>query len=160
MTAIKKVVADTHEYVEIVQPQDDFLAFWQQQRAKDKPEVKQILGVEVPVPTDMPLGMQDLAEQLMDSEDAADIERLVAMLFGPLAYGQWKANGITAAMLGVLLAWGMSNAAGKPCTFEEAAVLADDLAQGKAPAIGPNRAARRAKPQASSATRASGRTGR
>lgn len=159
MTA-RKVAGATHDYVEVVQPHDDFLAFWRQKRAKDKPEVKQILGVEVAVPTDMPLGMQDLAEELMDSEDPRDIERLVAMLYGPLVYDQWKANGVTVEMLGVLLTWGMSNAAGKPCTFEEAAALAEEIEQGKAPKATPNRAARRAKPRASSATRASGRTGR
>lgn len=154
----RKVVTDTHEYVELVPSEDDFLAFWAQHRAKSNPETKTILGVTVAVPTDMPLALQDMADELQNSQDPNDVDRLVSLLFGHGVYAQWKANGITDKMLGVLLAWGMTNGAGQPTSFEQAAEMAAEAeaAKGKAPKPAPNRAERRA----SSRTRASASTGR
>lgn len=137
--------------------EDDFLAFWRDHRAKDAPGTKRILGVDVTVPTDLPLGIEDLAEELKDSQDTKDIGRLVGLIFGPDVYEQWKANGITVPMLRVLFAWGMSNGSGKSISFEEAAELveaAEAAGEGKAPAV--NRVARRA----SSRTAASVEAGR
>lgn len=141
---------------------DDFLAFWEQHRATETPpETKRILGVDVAVPTDLPLSFEDASQELANSKDPADFEQLLVMLFGDGTLQQWKANGLTGGQLRILVAWGMANGAGKTTTFAEAAEMvalaeakkAQAEAEGKAP---PNRAARRA----SSRTRASGSTGR
>lgn len=138
--------------------EDDFLAFWRDHRAQQSPETRRILGVDVVVPTDLPLGIEDIATELQSSKDPNDIGRLVALIFGADIYSQWKSAGVSMPMLQVLFAWGMSNGAGKQVSFEEAAALVADAeakqAEGKAPAA--NRAARRA----SSATPASAAAGR
>jgi hypothetical protein len=144
--------------------EDDFLAFWRDHRAKDAPETRRILGVDVIVPTDLPLGIEDIATELQNSQDPDDIGRLVALIFGADIYGQWKSAGVSMPMLQVLFAWGMSNGAGKAISFEEAAALVADAeakqaAEGKAPAA--NRAARRASsptPASAAAGRTSSRT--
>lgn len=143
--------------------EDDFLAFWKQHRdAKAPPETKRILGVDVVVPTDLPLSFEEEARQLADSEDRADFEQLLEVLFGHGTLQAWQENGLTSGQLRVLMTWGMTNASGKPTTFAEAAALVAKAEKLKAEAEGdgegkaPNRAARRA----SSATRASAGTGR
>lgn len=134
--------------------EDDFLAFWTQHRPA---EHRTILGVRVQVPNEVPLAVEQLVEDLKGASSTDDVEPLVAMLFGPDVFRQWKTNGVTGAQLQVLFAWGMANAAGKSTSFAEAAELvARAEAEGKALAT-PNRAARRA---ASSATGASAGTGR
>lgn len=154
----RKVVGATHEYVELVPSDDDFLSFWTQHRAKSNHETRTILGVTIGVPTDMPLALQDMAEELQASQDPSDVDKLVSLLFGAGVYTQWKAAGITDKMLGVLMAWGMANAAGQPTTFERAGEMAAEAeaTKGKALKPVPNRADRRA----SSKTRASASTGR
>jgi hypothetical protein len=140
------------------QQHDDFLAFWRAHRAKDAPEIQRILGVDVPVPTELPLALAALGDELATSEDQGDVERIVTLLFGEDVYQRWVTAGLTAEQLAVLMAWGMANATGTPTTFAEAAQLAADAeAAGKArkAAVVPNRAARRA----SSRTPASASTG-
>jgi hypothetical protein len=141
---------------------DDFLTFWDEYSAnKDAPETKRILGVNVVVPQDIPLSFEDVSRELSESKDEADFYRLIATLFGAGTLETWKANGLTRKQLPVLVAWGMSNGAGRKTTFTEAGEMvqqaeqkkAEAEAAGKAP---PNRAARRA----SSRTRESGDTGR
>ncbi|GAB3437497.1 hypothetical protein [Actinophytocola sediminis] len=141
---------------------DDFLAFWEQHRAAENPpETKRILGVDVVVPTDVPLSFEDISRELAESKRPEDFEQLLGMLFGEGTLEAWKANKLTGKQLRVLVAWGMANGSGKSTTFAEAAELvakaeqlkAEADAEGKAPG---NRAARRA----SSRTPASGGTGR
>lgn len=148
---------------------DDFLAFWDRYKATKGRETVRILGVEVTVPTDMPLTYEDDFRERMgtlrvsttDSSSQQALEEfreLLVPLFGEGTYEVWKERGLTGRMLQVLLAWAMRNAKGQPTTFEEAAEIVDEAeqlrAEGKAPAA-PNRAARRA----SSRTRASAGTG-
>lgn len=158
MTAAKKVVADTHEYVEVVQGQDDFLAYWKT-RAKSEVETKRIIGVDIPVPHDVPLRFTEQVNDLKDSSDPDAVKDLIVELFGSNPLDTWVANGATAEMLQVILAWGMANAQGKATSFTEAAEIVARArardAEGKAP-VPLNRANRRA----SSRTRASARTGR
>lgn len=141
---------------------DDFLAFWEQHRATTHPpETKRILGVEVVVPTDVPLSFEDISRELSESKRPEDFEQLLVMLFGEGTLEAWKAGGLTGGQLRILVAWGMANGSGKPTTFAEAAELvakaeqlkAEAETEGKAPG---NRAERRA----SSRTPASGGTGR
>jgi hypothetical protein len=161
VTARKKaiqVVGDTHTYVELVNDEDDFLSYWSS-RPGAPVETKRIIGVDIPVPRDVPLRFMDQVAALKDSTDPDDILHLLEMLFGSNPLDAWVANDATGEQLQVILAWGMSNAQGNPIDFAEAAVLVDKArardAEGKAP-VPLNRAGRRA----SSRTRTSARTGR
>lgn len=138
--------------------EDEFVAFWAQH---GKPsETKRILGVDVVVPTDVPLSFEDRLDELQESNSREDLETLLEILFGEGTITQWKANGCTTAQYRLLLAWGMLNAQHGPTSFEQAAERVANAekaaAEGKAPA--PNRATRRA--AASSKTAASDRAGR
>jgi hypothetical protein len=140
--------------------EDDFLAFWRQHRARTAAETKVILGVRVPVPTELPLALEDLINELqdVDVEDDDQVAPLIEMLFGADVYGQWKRNGLTTDMLLTLFVWGASNGGGNPMTFEEAAAEAAKwAAEGKARPV-PNRSDRRR--AASSKTSASAKAGR
>jgi hypothetical protein len=125
--------------------QDDFLAFWRTQQAAAAPETIRILGVEVVVPTDMPLRVETMAAQMQDTQDPAELRGLLAELFGADHLDAWIANGLTAQMMKVVLAWGIANGSGTPCTFERATELAAQAEAdeaGKAQPV-PNRADRR-----------------
>lgn len=114
-----------------------------------------IRGVEVTVPTDIPLAMEQRIGELQDSEDEKDFAELIALLFGTNALDQWVDNGMGLRELKTVLAWGIAHANGQDLTFEDAfALVQQEEAAGKAPA--PNRAARRAesrKPSASTGGR-------
>lgn len=154
MTALGKPYLD--EAAEL--KQDDFLAFWRTQQAAATPETVRILGVDVVVPTDMPLRVETMAAQMQDTQDVAELKALLAELFGADHLDTWIANGLTAQMMKVIVAWGVANATGTPCTFERAVELADQAEAGEAGKARPvpNRAARRA----SSGTGKSASTGR
>lgn len=154
-----KAASSTHEYVELVPEEDDFLAFWKS-RADVAPETKRILGVEIPVPNDVPLSFMDDVTRLKDSTEPDDVKWLLTTLFGSDPLEVWLRNGATAAQLQVILAWGMANAQGQRIDFAEAAEIVTKAqaadAAGKALTPVPNRAARRA----SSRTPRSASTGR
>ncbi len=139
--------------------QDDFLAFWRTRQAEATPETVRILGVDVVVPTDMPLRVETMAGQMQDTQDIAELKALLVELFGADHLDVWIANGLTAGMMTVIIAWGMANATGTPTTFERALELATqaeaDEKAGKGRPV-PNRADRRA----SSGTDRSANTGR
>lgn len=115
---------------------DDFWA------SVSRPETTTIRGVEVAVPTDMPMVVEQRAEQLHDSESLDDIAELVGMIFGQDCLSQWRDAGMGLREFRVVLTWGMANARGRKLSFAEAYALAQEADEGKAPA--PNRAARRA----------------
>lgn len=118
-------------------------AFWSEVNAKRRTEV--IRGVEVPVPTDLPLRFQQRAAQLKDSSDESDVRELVALLFGEGVLDQWIAADMGAMEFRVVCGWGYINGSGKPTSFREAYELIRKAeAEGKAPGEPPNRAARRA----------------
>lgn len=151
------------ELVELPREDDDFDAFWRDYRAAIKPKTTRILGVDVVVPTDLPLSFEDQLAELEGSRTSEAYEGLLATLFGEGTLGQWKANGITREQLQIVMAWGFSNGSGTPTTFAEAAKKVADAEAEKAAAgsggkarVTPNRATRRA----SSRTAASGGTGR
>lgn len=140
--------------------EDDFLAAWRDYEATEKHETRTILGVQVLVPTDLPLRFERLAESLGESSKEEDIKALLTVLFGQDPLDAWVEAGLTGKQFQVLLAWGVANGQGKPTTFAEAVKLVREAekadAEGKAPAT--NRADRRAK--ASSGTRGSAAGGR
>jgi hypothetical protein len=138
--------------------EDDFLAFWRDHEAQQTPRTTRILGVEVVVPTDIPLSVERLADQMHAGADPAQLKQLLRTMFGADHLDLWIANGLTARMMLVIVAWGMANGTGTETTFERAMELTADLeaqGAGKAPAA-TNRAARRA----SSPTGRSASTGR
>lgn len=136
-------------------------AFWAEVNAKPATEV--IRGVEVAIPSDLPLGFQQRANELRDSTSDDDIRELTAMIFGPGVLDQWIANGMGAKEFRVVCGWGFANGSGQTVTFREAYDLVTKAeAEGKAsgePSV-PNRAARRAatKPRSSAGGATSKRT--
>ncbi|MFF9844611.1 hypothetical protein [Streptomyces sp. NPDC013740] len=101
-----------------------------------------IRGVEIQIPTDVPLAMEQRLKALEDSESEDDIREMVGLLFGADVLDRWAENGMGLLEFKTVLAWGMAHAGGAKVTFQEAfdIVLAEEAAEGKAP----NRAARRA----------------
>lgn len=116
-----------------------------------------IRGVEVAIPTDVPLAMEQRLRDLRDSESEDDVREMVALLFGADVLNTWRDNGMGLIEFKTVLAWGMAHASGAGVSFMEAyeAVLAEEAGEGKAPS-GQNRASRRAaqkKPSASTGGR-------
>lgn len=133
-------------------------AFWTE---LETARTEVICGVEVPVPTDLPLSYERRLDELRDLGEGADpeeFEPLVEPLFGPGVLAQWVENGIGVTGLLVAVTWGMMQARGQDITFREAyeIVVSDD--EGKA--LGGNRAQRRAaaKTAAKKTPRSSGRS--
>ncbi|MEU0199130.1 MULTISPECIES: hypothetical protein [unclassified Streptomyces] len=112
-----------------------------------------IRGVEVQVPTDMPLAMEKRVDELRESEAEEDVAELVALLFGADILTAWIENGMGVQEFQIVLTWGMAQAGGRDLSFAEALELVRDGAgEGKqAGPKGPNRAARRAAPAKRSA---------
>lgn len=108
-----------------------------------------IRGVEVTVPTDIPLAMEQRVNDLQASESEEDFAELITLLFGIDALESWREAGMGLLELQTVLAWGIAQANGKELSFGEAFELVKQQADaGKAP----NRATRRAasrKPSAS-----------
>lgn len=102
-----------------------------------------IRGVEVLIPTDVPLAMEHRLKDLEEDTSEEAIHEMVGLLFGPTVLDKWISNGMGLMEFKTVLAWGMAHAAGAKVTFQEAydIVLAEETAEGKAPA---NRAQRRA----------------
>ncbi|MFD3929684.1 hypothetical protein [Streptomyces sp. NPDC058614] len=106
-----------------------------------------IRGVQVTVPTDIPLAMEQRINELQDAEDEDSFAELIALLFGTDALGAWREGGMGLRELKTVLAWGIAHANGQDMTFAEAydLVMQEEAGGGKTPAPkGPNRAARRA----------------
>ncbi|MFF4369625.1 hypothetical protein [Streptomyces sp. NPDC001594] len=117
---------------------DDFWA------SVSRPQTTTIRGVEVAIPTDMPMLVEQRVEELHDSTSLDDIAELVGLIFGQDCLDQWRANGMGLLEFRVVLTWGMANARGTEFSFEDAYKLTQEgVAEGKAPP--PNRAARRAR---------------
>lgn len=106
-----------------------------------KPRTEVICGVEVLVPTDMPLNLQARLGELEQSENEDDFHELIGMLFGDGALADWIDAGMTLRQLQTVLVWGIHHANGKPISFREAHEKAA-AQEGKAQPA--NRAARRA----------------
>ena len=104
-----------------------------------------IRGVEVRVPTDMPLGYEDrLARRgdLGEHSKVEEFESLVAPLFGEGVFPQWVEAGMGTVEFLTVITWGMAQAAGRDLSFDEAYEIATSDDPGKA--AGANRATRRA----------------
>ncbi|WP_200308246.1 hypothetical protein [Streptomyces adelaidensis] len=104
-----------------------------------------IRGVEVQVPTDMPLIVEKRVEELQGSSRLEDIQELLGLLFGADVLDQWLEAGMGLREFQVVMTWGLAHASGNPLTHREALDLVEQGAgAGKQLAPkGPNRAARR-----------------
>lgn len=126
-------------------PQDDpqngsWDAFWAEVNAKARTEI--IRGVEVRVPTDIPLAVERRMEELSESTAIEDVAELVASIFGVDVLGQWIDAGMGSTEFKTLIAWATAQGNGRDISFREAYEKVRDADEGKPG--GPNRAARRA----------------
>lgn len=118
---------------------------WEDFKAKTfKTRTERIQGVDVVVPSDVPLGFQQLAETLSDESPLEDFADVVFLLFGEGVFEAWLKNGMGASGLTVAIMWGWMQGSGKDVTFSEAyeIVSSDDPGKAAVAATG-NRAARR-----------------
>jgi hypothetical protein len=116
--------------------------FWAEVQAETTAKTEVICGVEVLVPSDLPLGFSIRLNELQESESDEDVRELVALLFGEGALEDWMDAGMTGRQFQTVLAWGVARAQGQAITFRQAYDIVSAAEEGKAPV--PNRAARRA----------------
>lgn len=117
--------------------------FWSEASGSRKETIR---GVEVTVPTDIPLAMEQRMVELRESEDEESFAELIALLFGVDALDTWRSNGMGLRELKTVLAWGVAQADGQELSFADAFELVqqEEASSGKpAGPKGPNRAARR-----------------
>lgn len=134
---------------------ESFDAFWAEVTGAGTEVIR---GVEVRIPTDIPLAMQQRVKALEDSEAEDDIREMVGLLFSADVLDAWRDAGMGLLEFKTVLAWGMAHAGGTKVSFREAydTVMAAEADAGKAP----NRATRRAasKPRSGSTGGPSKRT--
>ncbi|MDT9688198.1 hypothetical protein Q5762_07480 [Streptomyces sp. P9(2023)] len=122
-------------------------AFWAEVQGAGTEVIR---GVEVPIPTDVPLAMEMRLKDLESDSSEEAIREMVALLFGDTVLDQWIDAGMGLMEFKTVIAWGMAHATGTKVSFREAydTVVAAEADEGKAP----NRAARRAasKPRSAS----------
>ncbi|MFC9847796.1 hypothetical protein ACFWFF_01600 [Streptomyces sp. NPDC060223] len=105
-----------------------------------------IRGVEVQVPTDVPLILERRINELQDSEREEDVAELISLLFGTDCMEQWREAGMGLQEFQTILTWGIAHASGQEMSFAEAyEIVKKGEGAGKAP---PNRAARRSQSNA------------
>ncbi|HEY9368941.1 hypothetical protein [Streptomyces sp.] len=111
-----------------------------------------ICGVTVPVPSDLPMALEEIAGGLSAESTEDEFAEVVALLYGEGVFEQWRAAGMGAVELMTALMWGMAQGSGNDISFMQAyeAVTSDD--PGKALGQNQNRAARRAASKPRSAT--------
>jgi hypothetical protein len=112
--------------------------------SKGRTEV--IRGVEIKVPTDMPLILEQRVQELQDSSDMNDVAELLSILFGTDCIEQWREAGMGLQEFQTVLTWGIAHANGSDLSFAEAYDLVkngDGEGKAMAPPT-PNRAVRRA----------------
>ena len=115
-------------------------AFWAE-ASGGRTEV--IRGVEVAVPTDVPMALEKRVDELRDSDAQEDLAELLALLFGRDVLEQWMDAGMGMLELQTVLTWGMAQAGGRDLTFAEALEMVRS-GEGLGKPKGPNRATRRA----------------
>lgn len=115
-------------------------AFWGEVAARKTTVIR---GVEVPVPSDMPMRLRRRMEELQDSDSEEHIPELVELVFGADVYEAWEAAGIGAVEFQTIIVWGIAQATGRDMSFEQALEAVRSGEEGKALAPSPNRAARR-----------------
>ncbi|MEV7243968.1 hypothetical protein AB0N92_22355 [Streptomyces sp. NPDC093248] len=128
----------------------DFDAFFAEQDTSRPRQAFTLYGTRYVLPDSLPLMFTLQAERVQDSNDPADVRKMLGTLFGGDTLDVWAEAGMTDRQFGIVLIYSAANVRTPgSVTMERAAELHDDQerarATGKAPA--PNRAARRAKPK-------------
>jgi len=112
----------------------DFDQFWSNQKIKEQERVK-ILGGWVVVPTDIPLAIEQKAQNTKVGDPSATKE-LLAALYGDGTYDEWVSRGLTLRQLTVIMAWSMLRIQGNKLTFAEVAERMEEvMASGKVQAL-------------------------
>jgi len=112
----------------------DFDQFWANKPIKEQEKVK-ILGEWVVVPTDVPLALEQKAQQTQVGNADATKE-LLGALYGEDAYDEWVGRGLTIRQLTIIMAWSMIRIQGKKLSFTEVADRMDEvMASGKVQAL-------------------------
>lgn len=125
-----------------VQGEESWDDFW---ASVSRGRTETIRGVEVHVPSDMPMIVEQRIEELQNSTSMDDIAELIGLLFGADVLDQWREAGMGLLEFQVVMTWGLANASGRELTFREAYDLVQEGA-GAGKQLGPkgpNRAARR-----------------
>lgn len=104
-----------------------------------------IEGVAVPVPTEVPLLLEDLLAGLGPHSSIDDFAEVVDLLFGEGIFDQWKRAGMGSTGLLTAITWGAAQGSGNDITFLEAYQLSLSDDPGKALGQRQNRAARRSR---------------
>src|SRR5690606_33689431 len=94
--------------------------FWAEVQAARTPRTETIRGVQVVVPTDLPMRVRVMADRLGPSSSIDDIKAIVADMFGVDAYDAWVDAGMTDLEFQTVLAWGYANGSGRQATFRQA----------------------------------------
>ena len=112
----------------------DFDQFWANKPIKEQEKIK-ILGKWVVVPTDVPLALEQKAQQTkVGNADAT--KELLGALYGEDAYDEWVGRGLTLRQLTIIMAWSMIRIQGKKLSFTEVADKMDEvIASGKVQAL-------------------------
>lgn len=132
---------DVDQFDDEEKPPDAFLAWVAEQDPTDV-EYTTIYGVEVEIPTDVPLLFEAKVEALNGgTADDDAVNELVEILFGSDVYDRWVQAGMTSKHFSIVFTWGLANANGKRTTFAEAAELVKQSREDPGPT---NRAERRA----------------
>ncbi|MEU6756976.1 hypothetical protein [Streptomyces sp. NPDC046685] len=103
-----------------------------------------IEGVEIVVPSDVPLNFTTQFSTLGPSSEVADFGGAVTLLYGEGVFDRWVENGMGAIGLLTALMWGYMQGNGQDVSFSDAyqVVISDDPGKA-ATAVAGNRAARR-----------------
>jgi len=127
-------MSDEFPDAELAEDTLDFDQFWASEKIKKQEKVK-ILGEWVIVPTDIPLAIEQRAQNTKVGDPTATKE-LLAALYGEGAYDEWVNRGLTLRQLTIIMAWSMLRIQGNKLSFAEVAEKMDEvMASGKVQAL-------------------------
>ncbi|MFI8104702.1 hypothetical protein [Streptomyces sp. NPDC086023] len=127
-------------------------AFWAEVNGAGTETIR---GVEVAIPTDLPLVMVQRLDALSAEDSEEAFREMVGMLFGDGVLEAWTDAGMGLMELKTLIAWGTANAEGTRIGFREAyerVLQGEAESEGKAPNRQARRAAAKSAPRPRSAT--------
>lgn len=99
---------------------ESFESFWDDFAQNRVVPTVDILGVDVPVPHDVSLGLQQRVFTA-NGEDVDGMVELMEQMFGEEILEQLMEAGVTGDQMVIILAWGVMNGSGEKVTFREAA---------------------------------------
>ncbi|MCK9896976.1 hypothetical protein [Frankia sp. AgB32] len=134
---------------------EDFDAYWAEHGTRVEIRRARICGVDVEVPTDLPLEVEVILQRRGGELTDRDLERVIDLMFGEDVLSLWISNGMTRSQFPIVCAWALANAEGRPISFAEAAEKVRESQERPT-----NRAERRAasRPRGSASGRSSSRT--